>query len=316
MDCLSFSGPADVVIVHLNPDEWPALLGDEHWEIIARARKVVGAWVWEGEKAPDKWYPAIDAVDAIWAPSRYAADVFERSTRRVPVDVVPYCIPLRPEIMNDIRFRSLRGQFGIAPEQRIILSCLDGQDALTRQNPLALIGAYEISGLFKEGWVLVLRTEGLLDPPEALERLKEVILRTPGALLIHSPSDHADMDALLNRADIYASAHRIEIDGLIIAEAMARGKSVVATDYGGNRDFLDPACGYPVPYTLRTHEGRLLAEVDGAALANLLLTAAERIAAGDLSVGRAARERVSRHFSPPEVVQSMWHAAVAALGIS
>ena len=37
-----------------------------------------------------------------------------------------------------------------------------------------------------------------------------------------------------------------------MAEAMAIGKPVIATNYSGNADFMDPEHSYPVPYALKT----------------------------------------------------------------
>ena len=50
--------------------------------------------------------------------------------------------------------------------------------------------------------------------------------------------------------DAYVSLHRSEGIGLTIAEAISVGVPVVATDYGGNVDFLDARCGYPVPFAM------------------------------------------------------------------
>lgn len=65
-----------------------------------------------------------------------------------------------------------------------------------------------------------------------------------------------ELSALLDLADIYASSHSSEGFGLTIAEALARRKRVVATDYGGSRDFLNDETGFPVRY----RETRLAAD--------------------------------------------------------
>jgi glycosyltransferase involved in cell wall biosynthesis len=36
-----------------------------------------------------------------------------------------------------------------------------------------------------------------------------------------------------------------------MADALALGKPVIATDYSGNRDFLKDTTGFPVPFSLR-----------------------------------------------------------------
>ncbi|MCE3376040.1 glycosyltransferase family 4 protein, partial [Staphylococcus aureus] len=64
---------------------------------------------------------------------------------------------------------------------------------------------------------------------------------------------HSDeVTSLMAAADIYASPHSSEGFGLTVAEAMAVGKPVVATDYAGTRDFVDEGCGYPVEAELWT----------------------------------------------------------------
>ena len=59
-----------------------------------------------------------------------------------------------------------------------------------------------------------------------------------------------DNQRLLASCDAYVSLHRSEGFGIGMAEAMLRGKPVVATGYGGNTDFLTEETGYPVAYTL------------------------------------------------------------------
>ena len=123
------------------------------------------------------------------------------------------------------------------------------------------------------------------------------------------------MDALFATADIYASAHRSDNIGQGIARAMAHGKSVVATDFGGGRDYLDATCGYPVPFALSAVKYGLCAEIVTADLTAALRTAAEKIANGDLSMGRVAMERLEARNSPPALGLAMQRAAYTLLGI-
>ena len=129
------------------------------------------------------------------------------------------------------------------------------------------------------------------------------------------------MSVLMDVADIYASPHCSEGFGMTIAEAMAAGKVVVATDYGGSRDFLDETCGYPVRYSLRTLDldhghytrGSIWADIDEVDLAGALRKAAERIACGDLQIGRAARSRIGLQYSAQAVGRVMRRAAETLL---
>jgi glycosyltransferase involved in cell wall biosynthesis len=82
---------------------------------------------------------------------------------------------------------------------------------------------------------------------EALARLQQQL---PNATFLLDHLPYTDMLELIRDCDAYVSLHRTEGLGLGILEAMSFGKPVIATDYGGSRDFVDAFCGLPVPYTL------------------------------------------------------------------
>ena len=113
------------------------------------------------------------------------------------------------------------------------------RSAIPRRNVFTALAA--------EGWRLALKTKRLMERPEEGGALMAVAEATPGVVVVDRGLSREDMAALFAAADIYASPHRSEGFGLTIAEAMALGKPVVASDYGGSRDFLDGTCGYPVP---------------------------------------------------------------------
>ena len=125
--------------------------------------------------------------------------------------------------------------------------------------------------------------------------------------------DKESMAELMQAASIYASPHCAEGFGLTVAEAMALGKIVVATDYSGTADFLDHNCGYPVPYTLRELDsdhgaykrGNIWAEIDEDSLLKALCSAANAVEANDLSLGNAARRQVKRLLSAEAVANQM-----------
>ena len=48
------------------------------------------------------------------------------------------------------------------------------------------------------------------------------------------------MMQLINSIDSLISLHRSEGFGLHLAEAMAMGKAVIATNWSGNTDFMNP----------------------------------------------------------------------------
>ena len=305
VDVIDFPGDADVAIVHLNPDSW-FLLTDEQRDAIRRAGRRVGYWVWEMGHIPPEWRADFGSVDRIWAPSGYCAELFaaEEGAR---VDVIPHAVPLPPPHQTDRA--GVLAQFGVPPGRRTILYIFDGSSYLVRKNPHALVRAFAASGLGEAGWTLVLKTKHLMDRPEDGAAFRALAESVPDVILIDRSLPNGGLEDLLAAADIYASPHCSEGFGLTIAEAMAAGKPVVATDFGGSADHLDAATGYPVkarPWKLDRDFGHYKADgvwarIDEPALSAALREAARDVEAGNFRRGEAARARIGERLSYPAV---------------
>ncbi|QHD69090.1 glycosyltransferase [Sphingobium yanoikuyae] len=308
VETIDFEGRPDIAIVHLNPDSWNVLTENQR-AIIKSAKQRIGYWVWETDRLPPAWRQELYSVDRIWAPSQYCADVFEAEVD-IPVDVVPHPVRVPARIASD-RETILR-RFGIDPEQKVILYIFDGASYLVRKNPDGLIRAFAASGLAERGWTLVLKTKHLHDRPEAGEALTSLANATPGVRILEVSLYSDEVTSLMAAADIYASPHCSEGFGLTVAEAMAVGKPVVATDYAGTKDFVDATCGYPVSaqmWTLDQNYGHYLeghgwAKVDEDAFAAALVKAAEATMAGDHKIGDAAKANIERLLSYEAVAKA------------
>lgn len=309
VETIDFNGRPDIAIVHLNPDSWNVLTDDQR-AIIRSAKQRIGYWVWETDTLPPAWQQELRSVDRIWAPSTYCADVFSAEVD-VPVDVVPHPVRVPARIAFD-RDTTLR-RFGIDPDLKVILYIFDGASYLVRKNPDGLIRAFASSGLGAQGWTLVLKTKHLYDRPEAGKSLTALANATPGVRILEVSLYPDEVTSLMAAADIYASPHCSEGFGLTVAEAMAVGKPVVATDYAGTQDFVDDTCGYPVPanmWTLDQNYGHYLAghrwaKVDEDAFAAALVKAAKAIMSGEHLIGEAAKANIARLLSYEAVADAI-----------
>ncbi|RYB02177.1 rhamnan synthesis F family protein [Lichenibacterium ramalinae] len=310
----SFSGPADLALVHFNGDSWDALLTPQQRREIDAARLKVGLFVWETSFVPDDWLPTIDELDAIWVPTAFCADIL-RSVTGIPVHVVPYVVENEPAppAETSAAVETCRS-FGLAPQKRHILYAFDGSSFLARKNPQVLIRAFRAAGLARAGWQLVLKTKHVFDLPTEGRALLDLVGTAGDVVVIDQPLSRTDLAALFALCPIYASSHASEGFGLTIAEAMEMGKVVVATDYGGSRDFLDPSCGFPVkarevaleqshgPYL----RGAVWGEIDEEALAAALREAVESVVSGAAAeIGTAARSRIRADLSVAAVAAAM-----------
>ena len=68
----------------------------------------------------------------------------------------------------------------------------------------------------------------------------------PDVTLIGETLSRDETHGLVAACDAVVSLHRAEGLGLLVAEAMALGKPVVATDYAATTELVSPATGYPV----------------------------------------------------------------------
>ena len=320
-----FEAAPDVVIIHLNPDGWSGLLGHQEYSIIESARRRIGLFVWELSTLPSYWIKGLNAVDAIIAPSDYCADIFRKYTT-VPVYVAPHPVAVPVALpVNKINQRkdasALREKNLIPVDARIILYAFDGSSFLARKNPFALIRAFKSSNLQSMGWHLVLKTKHLFDVPERGQELLDAINDDKSITVVNNPLSPRDMDILFNEAEIYASPHCSEGFGLTIAEAMSRGKIVVATDFGGSKDFLDATCGFPVKAEIVTIQenygpyqaGGQWAEIDEDALTIALQQAVDETnrvyAANETSMASRAVNRIRERLSYSAVAKKLEHIA-------
>ncbi len=111
---------------------------------------------------------------------------------------------------------------------------LINRDSLARMKPTAFRGRGDAK--------LVLKTLHSEAEPAKLDRLKSRIDRCglgENVILVNEGLSRDDLMGLVNAADCYVSLHRTEGLGMGMLEAMALGKPVIATRYGGNLDFMD-----------------------------------------------------------------------------
>lgn len=305
-------GRADVAIVHVNPDGWAAVLDKGARSEMDNALVRVGLFVWESPTLPDHLRQGLAEIDAIWAPSRFCAEIFQPYAKG-PVHVVPHVVGVRDTLAPPAERTRLRRRCGLAEDAPIILYIFDASSFLVRKNPHALVRAFARSGLGSRGWQLVLKTKNIDPAHDDAATLVELCRSTPGATLLDRSMSQHELNVLQDTADIYASSHCSEGFGLTIAEALARGTPVVATDYGGSRDFLTAETGFPVRYEDWTLDedfgaykaGTRWARVDETHFAACLNAAAALSPEARAALAARARAHVRDTLSPEAVARQM-----------
>lgn len=232
-DCRDLTGGEDsgcaVNYIHLNPDLLPELAANTS-EDFWRDRYNIGYWVWEQEEIPREWIKCGKLFDELWTASEFSAEAIRKSVS-VPTYVIPHIVA--PECDEEWD----RRRWGLPEELFLVLIAFDCQSVPERKNPLGAVRAFLRAFGPEEPVGLVIKARNMTS---AVERdiLKELDGRKNVFFLTGDYPKNA-VNSLIRECDVYLSLHRGEGFGLVMAEAMYLGTPVVATDWSGNRDFMD-----------------------------------------------------------------------------
>jgi glycosyltransferase involved in cell wall biosynthesis len=254
-------------------------------------KRIIGYWHWELPRVPCDWRIDPHYVHEVWVPSNFVASAVRASTR-IPVSVLPHPIAIGPT--------SDMSQYRPPGVKLLVLTIFNFRSGFTRKNPLASIAAFQKAfGRDPQKHLLIKTTDGALHRAEWL-RLTAAINEVPNITLLDSVLLGSEISGLIEMADVILSLHRAEGFGLVAAEAMMRGKPVIATNWSGSTDFLNDWNGCPIDYELVPaidptgqyhHPDQVWAEpkIDEAAKALVSLADPEtRVALGDQAARHAS----------------------------
>jgi hypothetical protein len=233
--------PHDVTLVCTTPDGMLAAR-DALGPAAFAGRRTIGLWWWEVQGLPGRWARSFDGVDEVWAGSRFVADVLGAVA---PVPVVRMPMPVAQPPVASLG----RAALGLPEEGFLFGFVFDPASGFTRKNPLALVDAFTRAFPAGEGDEhLVIKTLGGGRHAAEHAELARAASSHPRVQVIDRHMAAEEKNALIATLDCYVSLHRSEGFGLTLAEAMLLGVPVVATDFGGSRDFVTPFNAWPVDW--------------------------------------------------------------------
>ena len=193
--------------------------------------KNIGLFFWELEKIPHEWLGLRHWFDEIWVQSDFVLNVFKKMSPRVYK--IPFVIDLK------INKRLSRAHFKLPKKPFIFLFTFDYLSFYDRKNPEGVVSAFKKAfGDREDVYLLIKSTHASSDSIHA-RQVKSVIGQSLNIELRDQFLDSVEQLSLINLCDAYVSLHRSEGLGLGMAESMALGKPVIATNYSGNLEFMN-----------------------------------------------------------------------------
>jgi glycosyltransferase involved in cell wall biosynthesis len=233
--------PHDINFVRLSPEVGVQFLDPNSINILSCA--------WETTRLDPMWVDCCNKFDAVFVESRWSVDVFKDSGVKVPIHLVPNYVdaslfkPKESVSQGTYKFYSI-------------------QQWTERKNGAGLLKAYYNAFTEQDDVLLVLKTyltrveeqqnqrDIIKEHISNLKRSLNLVKGYAPVYLITEKLTNEAIRKLHEECDCYVLLDRGEGLGLPYMDAAAAANPIIATDFGGSRQFLNETNSYPVKYQL------------------------------------------------------------------
>jgi glycosyltransferase involved in cell wall biosynthesis len=298
----------EIRIFHFNGDHFDHLINDWGEEVL-HCKYKIGYWHWELPDFPEDYRMWFNLVDEVWVPSRFVFDAIAPKSPK-PVQIIPLAI-------DEEAFEppsSDREKFSIPQEKIVFLITFDFYSVMERKNPIAGINAFcklVADDEYKNKVHLVVKISNKHADLDGMKHLSKILssIDSTKVTLVDQVLRRYEMLQLMNSCDVLISLHRAEGFGLHLAEFMAMGKAILATNWSGNVDFMNASNSYPVHFKIEQikrnagpyREGNSWAEVDNVNADSQMKKLLNHELSGCNAIKEEARKRIKLSLSLSKV---------------
>lgn len=235
----------DISLFHINADQTANCI--PYIDNKLKTSFKIGYWAWELERFPSESLKNGKFLNDLWVPSSFVANSIERSCSFSP-KIIPHPVT-----------KHLSGDFGIKDKFNLndcfnVVFTFDLNSYSSRKNPMGAINAYVLACAnkeFKSNSSLIIKMSGHFNKMETLAKFDELREKNKiNAVIIDEVLTENEMHGLRNITNVFLSLHRSEGFGLNLIENMNAGNLVIATNYSGNKDFMNESNSLLVDFKL------------------------------------------------------------------
>jgi len=209
-------------------------------------------------------------VDELWASSQHTLAAMQQGlsapNQAAPnpppgTALMPLAVTL-PLLANSNRLQT-RTAYGLPAQAVLFTFSFDLHSSIHRKNPLMALRAFQrafpADHPLANQVALLIKTHRPTCPNRDWDRLKAEAAVDPRLHILEATLPRPELIELTAACDSFISLHRAEGFGRGLAEALMLGLDVIATHYGGNRDFCIGPLAHPVRFQLvRVNNGEYI----------------------------------------------------------
>jgi len=218
--------------------------------IFNNKRNILSFW-WEFESGFEDRIEILNNFDEIYVFSDFIKNILSSiENRKFKITKIKY--PFYKDWLIEEDVLTIRERYHLQGKFCFFFN-FDYASGYKRKNPEAILKALYEEFPSDKDVVFVVKTsniEGFNEKEDKFKKLIQHYRLNERVVIIKKAISKNSFMSLLNAMDCYISLHRGEGLGLGILESYALGKPVIATNYGGNTEYMDNPLGYPVPYSL------------------------------------------------------------------
>ena len=213
-------------------------------------KRNIGAFWWEIEDDLP-FAQAIENFDELLCFTKFMQGICQRYAPGKMVHKLPFPYEVPKIDSYNGNVAELRKKMNIGMDNFVFYFNFDYASSYTRKN---ILGVLEAFSKLPTNAILLIKplnqAKFLQAQYEVFESCSRLNIKDRVRFIDNGVMSKYSMRTLMNMCDCYVSLHRSEGCGIGILDAMAFGKPVVATGYGGNMEFMDEDNSLPVKYDM------------------------------------------------------------------